>query len=198
MVYVTRLVQESTRKKAAEKERLAASALLTWVVRRELPEWAGKDARELLVYGPHGKPYLKGNPFYFNLSHSGGIVACAVQTREVGLDVEKKREFSQRLKERICTPAEYLLVSSGSRENENLTQLWTMKESYMKYTGLGFAQGILSTEFRMLGKTPELCSGRANFVCAEFEDAFFTLCTAEPVPLEIMEVRFEDVLENLQ
>ena len=26
----------------------------------------------------------------------------------------------------------------------------------------------------------------------------FTLCTAEPVPLEIMEVRFEDVLENLQ
>ena len=43
MVYVTRLVQESTRKKAAEKERLAASALLTWVVRRELPEWAGKD-----------------------------------------------------------------------------------------------------------------------------------------------------------
>ena len=45
MVYVTRLVQESTRKKAAEKERMAASALLTWVVRRELPEWAGKDAR---------------------------------------------------------------------------------------------------------------------------------------------------------
>ena len=29
MVYVTRLVQESTRKKAAEKERMAASALLT-------------------------------------------------------------------------------------------------------------------------------------------------------------------------
>ena len=83
MVYVTRLVQESTRKKAAEKERMAASALLTWVVRRELPEWAGKDARELLVYGPHGKPFLKGNPFYFNLSHSGGIVACAVQTCEV-------------------------------------------------------------------------------------------------------------------
>ena len=75
---------------------MAASALLTWVVRRELPEWAGKDARELLVYGPHGKPFLKGNPFYFNLSHSGGIVACAVQTCEVGLDVEKKREFSQR------------------------------------------------------------------------------------------------------
>lgn len=36
------------------------------------------------VYGKEGKPYFRDLPVYFNLSHSGEYVLCAVSTEEMG------------------------------------------------------------------------------------------------------------------
>ena len=48
-----------------------------------------EDWKRGLWYNENGKPYLaEGQGIYFNLSHSGEYVACAVSGEEVGCDIE--------------------------------------------------------------------------------------------------------------
>lgn len=183
MIYLAELGPIAGRKERSCAERGAAKRLLRWVMAKRLPHLSEEGREALLAVGPHGKPYLRGDPFYFNLSHSGGLVACAAEETPVGVDVEKVRSFSPALLKRICTPREQELVSACENKDSALTRLWTMKESYMKYTGLGFAQGILATEFESFGRHPRLCSGEGCFTTVELPGAFLTLCTREPVEL---------------
>lgn len=98
----------------------------------------------------HGKPELiygtvptgdnSGGKLYFNLSHSGRYAACIVGRASCGVDIEQVREGRAytRIAERFFCDNEkaYLNSESGSRA---FYKIWTMKESYMKYTGRGFA-----------------------------------------------------------
>ena len=93
----------------------------------------------------NGKPYFAGNPtfegepLHFNLSHSGERVMCAMSTCNVGCDVELVRERSRNIAERFFTADELALIN-GVPEEERLDmfyRLWTLKESFMKCTGLG-------------------------------------------------------------
>ena len=58
-----------------------------------------------------GKPFFRGeNMPFFNLSHSGNFVGCALHDREIGLDIQKLTDFCR---------------------------IWAMKESAVKLTGEG-------------------------------------------------------------
>ncbi len=198
MIYYTKFSLPAAPKEKSRQERQISRALFRFVLSRRLPFCGNEPLEQLLVRGEHGKPFLKGNPFYFNLSHSGGLVLCAAEDVPVGVDVEKRRSFSEKLMERICTPGERALAESGGDRDRALTQLWTMKESYMKYTGKGFAQGILSTEFSSLGDRPALRSGDAFFVSRELSGAFLTLCTGEPVELFLEQVSSKELSPFLE
>ncbi len=98
------------------------------------------------VAGPHGRPAL--DPafgtlgLHFNLSHTTGLVACAVARHEVGVDVEsiERRAASNGIAERFFTPAEVSLLDAHppEQQREAFFRLWTMKEAVMKAMGLGF------------------------------------------------------------
>ena len=42
-----------------------------------------------LTENPFGKPYFKDTNIFFNISHSNNLVACAVSTQNIGIDIEK-------------------------------------------------------------------------------------------------------------
>lgn len=100
-----------------------------------------------------GKPYLQEcvwregsrctqSPLQFNLSHSGERVMCAVSGKEVGCDVEKIAAMEPEVVRQVCTKQEYeKLVSCRSRKEQEkmFFRFWTLKESFMKATGLGSA-----------------------------------------------------------
>lgn len=98
------------------------------------------------VAGPHGRPALDPacgtSGLHFNLSHTTGLVACAVARHEVGVDVEsiERRAGSNSIAERFFTPAEVALLNAHppDQQREAFFQLWTMKEAVMKAMGLGF------------------------------------------------------------
>ena len=82
------------------------------------------------VHGAFGKPYLDGSTLQFSLSHTKGAV-CAVfsdgESGEVGVDIERRdRRVSERIRERILSENEKLLVSS----TEDLLRLWVQKEAF--------------------------------------------------------------------
>ena len=58
-----------------------------------------------------GKPFFRGeNMPFFNLSHSGNFVGCALHDREIGLDIQKLTEPRESLIRRVCTQEELIFL----------------------------------------------------------------------------------------
>ena len=84
----------------------------------------------------------------FNLSHTAGMVACAVtRLGEVGVDVETVRPREHlKLARRYFAPVEISLLESLSPEDQvqAFFRLWTLKEAYVKACGQGLAMDLAS------------------------------------------------------
>lgn len=97
-------------------------------------------------YGRNGKPYFQDYPFYFNLSHSGEYVFCAISDREVGVDIQQFRPVDVvRLTRRFFTEEEQrALERCLDREGQRklFYRLWTRKEAYGKLTGEGIVASM--------------------------------------------------------
>ena len=69
-----------------------------------------------LSYGPVGKPFLKDYPeVFFNLSHSGNRVFCAISDREVGCDVEQIRKADLSVASRFFSQEECQEILNSHR-----------------------------------------------------------------------------------
>lgn len=90
--------------------------------------------------GSLGKPFLSmAAPFYFNCSHSGRFVLCAVAENAVGCDIEMIQEADMDVAALVFSGEERQFLREASREERRLLfyRLWTRKESYIKAIGEG-------------------------------------------------------------
>ena len=98
-------------------------------------------------FGRHGKPRVaRGAGPQFNLSHCDGLVACAVsQHTELGLDVENLDRQAPFEVLPICFAASekrWLRSLPAGAGQAAFFRLWTLKEAYIKATGMGLAQPL--------------------------------------------------------
>ncbi len=93
-------------------------------------------------YGSNGKPYFKElSDIHFNMSHCPKGVACAVSDRPVGIDIEEI-QFDEPVAMRVFNADEYARIKECATPAEKFTELWTMKESYLKLTGQGISMDL--------------------------------------------------------
>ena len=89
----------------------------------------------------NGKPFLKGvEGFDFNISHSEDLVMVAVSENETGCDIEKITETDLDIAKKFFFREEYENIAAlpaSEERNELFFRYWTLKESFMKATGLG-------------------------------------------------------------
>lgn len=97
----------------------------------------------------YGKPYLKNNNLYFNISHSFDYVITAISDKEIGIDIEKVRKTPLNIINHIATEKEkeYILSSENNIE-ERIFKIYTLKEAYFKMLGTNLNH-ILEVEFRI-------------------------------------------------
>ncbi len=96
-----------------------------------------------LFHGSRGKPYLFGREdLFFNLSHSGDWVVCAVSDREIGVDAQQFTPCNMRVAQRSFTQTELAWLSEAP--DQRFTPLWTAKEAYVKLTGFGLVLPLTS------------------------------------------------------
>ncbi|MCM1190854.1 MAG: 4'-phosphopantetheinyl transferase superfamily protein [Butyrivibrio sp.] len=92
-------------------------------------------------YGETGKPYFVNMPLYFNLSHSGEYVLCAVSSREVGADIQRIQSVDvMKLAKRFFSEPECRVLErceSVWEQQRLFFELWSRKEAYGKLTGEG-------------------------------------------------------------
>lgn len=108
--------------------------------------------------GPFGKPYIKENDsFHYNLSHSGSWVSIACGDTEVGIDVERIRMDAgkEEIARRYFSPEEQTYVFDKKElAAQRFFEVWTGKESYLKYLGTGLNKDM--TSFNILAMDPDV------------------------------------------
>ncbi|MGP1515835.1 MAG: 4'-phosphopantetheinyl transferase family protein [Bacteroidales bacterium] len=121
-----------------------------------------------IVKEKKGKPYfLYNNKLHFSISNSQDYIAIAICDRRIGIDIEHLRTNKKKLAERLFHTNEIQYLNSIKKSKNNIisqiedqnlsqnnhynvstdiafTQLWTIKEAYVKMTGTGIA-GNFST-----------------------------------------------------
>ena len=132
------------------------SAVLTRVlVRTVLSEYASTEPQAWrFTTDARGKTGI-ANPrstLRFNLSHSRDWIVCAVATGfELGVDVEycHPNRDTLRLAKRFFSAHEFAALRSLSAEQrtDRFYDYWTLKESWLKATGLGISGGLDSAVF---------------------------------------------------
>ena len=135
----------------ADKDLCIVSDML---LRQVLSEKTGIEPKELIFdRSENGKPYLSGNDYYFNISHSGDIAAVAVnESCPVGIDVERIRPVAARIAKRVFSEDDIHFVFESSvipdgqlEDRETLLRffkVWTYKEAFVKMTGEGISDNI--------------------------------------------------------
>lgn len=94
-------------------------------------------------YGQGGKPYFTNYSYYFNLSHSGDYVVCALSEREVGIDIQVHRPAAYgRVAGRYFSPAEVEAFQQAKDRQAFFFRLWARKEAYGKLTGKGIVDVV--------------------------------------------------------
>lgn len=138
----------------ADKERFVIGRALA---RLQLSRFLGGDPRAWqLVTNRYGRPELEIQgpvPLGFNVSHTPGLVACAVTaTPDVGVDVERvNRQLTHDIAERFFAPAEVadLRRLSSTEQARTFFDYWTLKEAYIKARGMGLALPLAHFAFSL-------------------------------------------------
>lgn len=96
--------------------------------------------------GINGKPYVNNLNIYFNISHSNGLVVCAVDHNPIGIDIEKIKPINLSIMNYFFKKNEKNYVLNGptldfTKNNEynvfcRFFEIWTAKEACLKFSGL--------------------------------------------------------------
>lgn len=144
---------------------------------------------------PQGKPMLKNHPeFHFNISHSGQWVVIAYDTHPVGIDVEQICWDSgkENIARRFFTSDEQEYVFGQPKQGmaERFYEVWTAKEGYLKYLGVGLQKSLASFSVLQLA-VPEryystLDGGYAMTVWAKGKDHAIKELSTELLLLSVL------------
>jgi 4'-phosphopantetheinyl transferase len=136
------------------------------LVRTMLAHFSGYPSQDFrFESNAHGKPRVSDPPefpFQFNLTHTAGLVACALTSQhDIGIDAEDsgRSVSSLELARRFFAPAEVaaLECEPPERQAAAFMQFWTLKEAYVKARGQGLSLPLEDFAFHIAaGQEPEI------------------------------------------
>ncbi len=102
--------------------------------------------------------YINDRPFFnnlswdFNISHSEGLVVCAIcKQHKIGIDTEKIRPINIRYYHKTMSPAQWKEIKNSIAAEIAFWKYWTMKESIVKEDGCGILIPI--KDIKLIGNT---------------------------------------------
>lgn len=128
--------------------------------------------------GKYGKSYITNyDDIYFNLSHSDKLAACAISDMEVGVDVEfNDPEIDLNIAKHYFYNSEYENIINSKNPSDEFFSYWVLKESYMKYTGLGFQLALDSFEIMIKDNIRLKGNDELKFNLFDVEDCKLAVC----------------------
>ncbi len=139
-------------RKTEKLTRAQQSAAVYDLLREKLAEYLKTDSKSIeFVKDSNGCPFIKGNnEIYVSVTHTDCLIACAFSDSRVGIDAERVAARRKSVEKRVYTDGEISLLDLSSDPDLGFFTLWTLKESYLKAIGTGFADNAKSIEFLSL------------------------------------------------
>ena len=130
-----------------DKKRTVTGEMLA---RLAIAEWCSVNPESIKIgEGKYGKPYAVNQNVKFNISHSGDLVVCAVDSQSVGIDIEQIRPLNLSVAKHFCAPDELIYIFNHEptdtdfvySEDQDILlrffEIWTIKEAIGKCLGSG-------------------------------------------------------------
>ena len=116
-----------------------------------------------------GKPYLQDyENWHFNISHTNEMMIIGISDKPIGVDIEKIRNADFRIAKQFFTEKENLYIHAfNEKQDKRFFEIWTKKESYLKYTGYGLTVPL---------KSLDVCDYYHMFTTLEYENFIITIC----------------------
>lgn len=135
----------------------------------------------------HGKPYLDGSKFFFNISHTHNKAIMVVACNEIGIDAEivsAKRNVLL-IAERYFTQQEYQSIENSEDVYSEFYKLWTLKEAQVKRSALGIARGLSDAKFTK--KSTQWVSNNypEDFFSFTYQELLISICSQNIVNQKI-------------
>lgn len=118
-----------------------------------LSDYIGCDEQDLrFSTNTHGKPVCMSHHIHFSISHSDRLFVMIVSNHEIGIDLEKHkhRKNITAIMEEYFHPDETKHYKSLALPDERTMffyDLWTKKEAYAKYLGVGLQYNFAKDNF---------------------------------------------------
>lgn len=144
-----------------------------------------------LSVNDYGKPQVENrDDINFNISHCDGVIICAMSDKEIGVDVEKIRDFDRYAAKRVCNENELAIINNSNNPNKTFFSYWTLKESLGKALGVGLHYPLKENNFNFYeGK---IFSSYQGLILKQFEvndNYLISICTnEEEEKIELKEV----------
>lgn len=137
-----------------------------------------------------GKPFLKDTTGHisFSLSHTNGLVVCAVSDGEIGIDVEPVQRYNKAIAHRFFLPEEWKWIEAGSEDewSRRFYQVWTYKEAADKMLGEALPKVIREIVYPEAIEEGEMPSW--NWKSWAVDRYIITLCSEEQVSMDVFPV----------
>jgi 4'-phosphopantetheinyl transferase len=153
--------------RAAGDQYLAGRALLRTTLSRYAPVAEHAWVFETNAYGcPSVSAPAAWRELRFNLSHTAGLVVCAVTRQsEIGVDVENTARDIDPLELAPTVFASREVADVAARTPEDRRQrffaYWTLKEAYIKARGMGISLPLDGFWFDLAGASPRIEFGES-------------------------------------
>lgn len=136
---------------------------LAWQALERLSGFSKTELEEkgvVLQKEKSGRPVFWGIGAEVSISHTKGLAVAAVSSKRLGIDLECSGRESVKVAKRMFSDYEQQWISEQKQEGktEAFATVWTLREAYAKWTGLGLAK-MPQVEFKITAKDI-LCSDK--------------------------------------
>lgn len=139
------LLEDTQNKRSEEEYHLLGEKLLSLALYEE-EKIVYK--REDIIKNQWGKPRLKNHlHIHYSITHSYNLLMCVISELDVGIDVEKIREFNHYAALKVCREDELHDIYKSRDPNREFFKYWTLKESYIKAIGRGLSYAMKKVNF---------------------------------------------------
>ena len=155
------------------------------LVMKSLEKYASPEANlKCMKYDENNKPFIKGAP-YFNISHSGNIVTCAMSDNLlVGIDLEKQQPINIVDFQSQYSDVEWKSIKHSENPQRVFYEYWTKKEAVIKADGRGFKIPLES--LNAMGETMLVNGKLWSLMKVELQEAYICHLAVENVVEKVL------------
>lgn len=180
----------------SEKDRNTAIAAHRLLCRGLISEYGFTPSEDEWREGDFGKPYLKDHKgAFFNISHSGQMVMCAIGAREVGADIQEMRPVKDTLAAYVLSDEERKAYMDSGRDEGLFYKIWTLKEAYLKFRGSGIGELGSIAAYPKDGKIVTNAAGCGFSLIEEIDGFKAAVCSEEPFEVKAEHIKICDLAD---